>query len=608
VTEENSQEISSWTVGLVIGSFLHDLNNQVYLLLNLADDNLRRSRKAANEDSVAGIDVREIGGRIFAYLDKIGQLLPAANPNYVDSLRLEPLRVADVVAQIHENIFVDVTCDTSLLDWKVRVAPELFGAVLNNLVDNARKADPRVGLGNVHVRVHSLNSDTLEIEVIDYGPGVPSEVQKDLFIRPLRRTAIGHSKHGKGVGLLFGRSLVEMWGGKLELKSPGPGGTVFAVTLPCLATPEPNVEVTTAPETNTPAAGGSGDQLDGLKVLIVDDDPNTARVLADIAGIEIPGATIYQATDAADAAMLAHENVYDLAIIDVYMGPGEPMGLSIVERIRRRHTDSLIVVVSGFAHIDDVTDAYSLGADYYLRKQELATEQMREILLAASHRRAAHLDRSAQVGDTLDLPEGVKAIIHELRSPLVTIMRLVERERMVAQAHDVENSEQSSDFPARVESEARRALSLVTAHLAAEALGSRREEIRPVECRASQMLTHVADAYSTRCQLDDVTISVDCPEDMVVFVDELAIQAALSPILDNALRYSARGGSVSVRARLLGEYLEVVVTDDGPASARLTFGPGACSTPRGCSEVHAAEAPGMASQSPGVLLNYTGEM
>lgn len=104
-----------------------------------------------------------------------------------------------------------------------RVA-NLAGLVLANLITNAIEASPRGGGVLIEARGEQEHVAFL---VRDQGPGIPAEVQTDLF-RPVRSSKRG----GGGVGLAISLRLAKHAGGNLELVRSDARGTEFRLTVP----------------------------------------------------------------------------------------------------------------------------------------------------------------------------------------------------------------------------------------------------------------------------------------------------------------------------------------------------------------------------------------
>jgi signal transduction histidine kinase len=97
--------------------------------------------------------------------------------------------------------------------------------VVYNLAENARDAMPRGG--KFTVRTLSTG-EILELCFIDTGPGIPSELHKQIF-----EPFFTYKKfQGAGLGLTIARQIVEEHGGTIHLESETGKGTTFIVSLP----------------------------------------------------------------------------------------------------------------------------------------------------------------------------------------------------------------------------------------------------------------------------------------------------------------------------------------------------------------------------------------
>jgi len=102
--------------------------------------------------------------------------------------------------------------------------------VLINLVDNALKFTPRGG--EVWVTAEP-ESDSVRIEVVDTGDGIPLEERTRVFEKFTQGQGRSGTRRGSGLGLAFCRMAVEAHGGRIWVEDgPGGRGSRFAFTLP----------------------------------------------------------------------------------------------------------------------------------------------------------------------------------------------------------------------------------------------------------------------------------------------------------------------------------------------------------------------------------------
>jgi len=107
---------------------------------------------------------------------------------------------------------------------------DLLSLAVYNLVDNALKFTS----GNEAVEVRALeDGKAIVIEIADSGPGIPSEEISKIF-EELYRGANARGVEGSGLGLALVQRIVELHGGKIQVRSSqeNPRGTVFTLRLP----------------------------------------------------------------------------------------------------------------------------------------------------------------------------------------------------------------------------------------------------------------------------------------------------------------------------------------------------------------------------------------
>jgi signal transduction histidine kinase len=121
----------------------------------------------------------------------------------------------------------EVTCDP---DLTVRLDPDLFWRIFENLLDNAARFAPRGGRCTLAVRRDEAG---VEIAIGNSGPPVPAEERDAIFGRfyqvEARRAA---ARANRGLGLYFCKLAVEAHGGTIHVEPRGELGTVFVIRLP----------------------------------------------------------------------------------------------------------------------------------------------------------------------------------------------------------------------------------------------------------------------------------------------------------------------------------------------------------------------------------------
>jgi PAS domain S-box-containing protein len=112
----------------------------------------------------------------------------------------------------------------------VAADPSSIIEVINNLLGNALKFTPVSGDIKVSLQV---GEDEARIEIIDNGPGIPTEARDKLFTKFYRaeRSLISNTR-GTGLGLFISKQIIELQTGKIGILPSTGKGTAFYFTLP----------------------------------------------------------------------------------------------------------------------------------------------------------------------------------------------------------------------------------------------------------------------------------------------------------------------------------------------------------------------------------------
>jgi two-component system, OmpR family, sensor histidine kinase BaeS len=104
--------------------------------------------------------------------------------------------------------------------------------VLANLLDNAVRVAPSGSEVRVEV---GRQGDAVLLRVRDAGPGIAEDDLAHVFERFRQgRSSRRDTRGASGLGLAIVRTLVELHGGRVEVRCPPEGGSVFTIQLPCI--------------------------------------------------------------------------------------------------------------------------------------------------------------------------------------------------------------------------------------------------------------------------------------------------------------------------------------------------------------------------------------
>ena len=253
--------------------------------------------------------------------------------------------------------------------------PNRLQQVIWNLVSNAVKFTDKGG--RVQVQLKRVGSH-VEIVVSDTGQGIAAEFMPYVFDRFRQADATSTRRHGGlGLGLAIVRHLVEMHGGSVDASSAGESqGSTFTVKLPLIVARVEQREL----DRPHPAPAGTisnepSARLDGVRVMVVDDEPDTREMLRIMIG-EL-GAVVKLCASSEEAIRMLGEWRPDIIVSDIEM-PDED-GYELIRKVRlaeanggRRRVPA--IALTAYGRVEDRVRALSAGYQMHIAKPAEPTE------------------------------------------------------------------------------------------------------------------------------------------------------------------------------------------------------------------------------------------
>jgi signal transduction histidine kinase/ActR/RegA family two-component response regulator len=253
-----------------------------------------------------------------------------------------------------------------------RSSGEVFGdgarlqQIALNLLSNAVKFTLEGGTVRASVRGAG---DFVELRVSDTGKGIAPEFLPWVF-EPFRQGDPGAARlhAGLGLGLSIVKTLVEAHNGHVSAHSAGEGrGATFTVLLPATTASERSQASASRRQAPAAAAARSDTSLDGLSVLLVDDDDECREVVA--AQLQSSRAYVLTASSAAEAMDLLQRKHVDVLLADI--GMPEEDGYQLIRRVRAFASPTASIpaaAITAFARDEDRRAALAAGFQLHLPK------------------------------------------------------------------------------------------------------------------------------------------------------------------------------------------------------------------------------------------------
>jgi signal transduction histidine kinase/CheY-like chemotaxis protein len=288
----------------------------------------------------------------------------AVQPALVVAAALEAIRPAATARSIELLTTLDPDAGPVLAD------PDRLQQAVWSLLSNAIKFTPEKG--RVVVTLARRGTE-VELEIADTGAGISPDLLPYIFDRvrqsPTRKTPLG-------LGLSIVRHLVEIHGGRIRAASPGEGeGATFTITLPVHTD---SADTAPAPATDEP-------RMEGLVILVVEDDPDARESL--VQTLERWGARVATAGSGREALDAITRARLDVLVSDIRLPDTD--GYELIRRIRAieaargRYTPA--VALTAYPRVEDRSRALKAGYQMHVPKP-VAPKDLASVIATLTNR------------------------------------------------------------------------------------------------------------------------------------------------------------------------------------------------------------------------------
>ncbi len=326
------------------------------------------------------------------------------------------------------------------------------------------------------------------------------------------------------------------------------------------------------------------------RVLIVDDTPQNIQVLSDILTEE--NYEILSASDGETGLEIAFNEKPDLIMLDLVL-PGM-MGIEVLEILKRDFPDAAIILTTAYGSEETAIQAMRHGVqDYIINKRPFDYVEVREVVRRALaearlKKENARLTRELEIANTqlkeyaanlektvtelrnanerLRELDQIKAsffsmISHELRSPLTVAkgyLELVDTEPNSGMSENVRN------YLHIVSENFDQLAGMIDDLLDLSRMESGRFHIEIQIVKPQTFVRHAVQAFGASAREKGIALVSTVNDDLPpVTADPLRVVQVLSNLLQNAIKFTPHGGSITITARALADVEEFCVADTG---------------------------------------------
>jgi len=293
-------------------------------------------------------------------------------------------------------------------------------------------------------------------------------------------------------------------------------------------------------------------------ILVVDDE----EIIRDLCARALKDYRILEADNGRDAMEIINEGSVDLVLVDVMM----PImnGLDLLQQVKDKDADQLVIVMTGYADKDIVLRALKAHADDFIQKPinllQLKTTIEQALEKKALRRQLTQLKQLDRLkSDFLGL------ISHKLRTPTTSISLFIQN--LASGAFNTEDPGFTSAVDA-IRKESEYLGNLIQDLLYYSDIILQESESKSSQEDLKEITTKIVTARRQALRQNNQTLHIELADDWpTVTVDRRRIELALGAILDNAIKFTPPGGEITLSGKQSDRELSLTISDNGPGIA-----------------------------------------
>jgi signal transduction histidine kinase len=324
-----------------------------------------------------------------------------------------------------------------------------------------------------------------------------------------------------------------------------------------------------------------------LQILLVEDNPGDVYIIKDLLKSSLTGFNIQISSKLADAIKTSVEHEFDVILLD--LGLPDSVGLETLRKIQSLKLKAPVVVMTGLDDVEVALTSLKEGAQDYLVKNYLTSDiilrairygiERKKLFIEVTEAKEAlqklneELDHKVQMR-TLELEKyatDLKDLIatkdkffgiiaHDLKNPFSGLMAASELLISYADQLDLEHIKEISSL---VNDSARHGHALLENLLEWSRSQTGRIEFIPQKLKIKELAEENIANLKSQLMNKNIVMRCEIAEDLEVMADKDMINTVLRNLLNNAVKFTPKGGKVSVMARKLPHDITISVKDTG---------------------------------------------
>jgi signal transduction histidine kinase len=286
-----------------------------------------------------------------------------------------------------------------------------------------------------------------------------------------------------------------------------------------------------------------------LKILYVEDDKDIRDNIFTYLSRRIE--TVLVAEDGEIGLELFKIHRPDLVISDIRMPKLD--GIEMSKRIKSIDPDVSIIIMSAFSDVNYLLDSINIGIDQYIIKPmdftilQSAISRCEKIIRLRTENELQKFDllRSKEKAEAANRIKErfVKVVAHDLKSPFVSILQLLE---LIKINPAIERDPNLSDLLDKIITKSKSQLQMIDDLLDQKRLESEEFMIRPELFAPLKVIKEASNDYEEIMENKRIQLSILIPEDFQIFADKNLFREVIKNLISNSIKFSHRGSKIHI--------------------------------------------------------------
>lgn len=301
------------------------------------------------------------------------------------------------------------------------------------------------------------------------------------------------------------------------------------------------------------------------KVLIIEDEPDVRESYIDM--LILLGYEVDSADNGVSGLDKLNDDKFDIVITDLNMP--RMNGMETLRHIKKKDIDTEVIVVTGFATIENAIGAMKQGAFDYITKP-VSMEHVKIVLNKCMQRIQARRENkklrtlNAQLSELNELKDKFITITnHEMRTPLAVLkgyLDLMDMELEHQNNHDV------NEYLNIISSTVDEMVEMIDDMHNLSNLNNSRTQSKKVFVNSNELVTEIFNEMHALFKRRNVSLSVkNTSQDFFVLADRKELKRAIRELVQNALKFTNADGKVTISVSnvSLNKQIFITITDTG---------------------------------------------